>query len=132
MRKIYLKRFYRDIDRCLGVWTMDELEWPLFTLEPSWKENKLDISCIPTMVYILWPFDSPQHGKCFVIKDVPKRTVIEVHVGNWVKQTEGCILIGQGIGQLNGEIGITDSTNALHLLLDIIKEPRELYISNSW
>jgi len=132
MRKIELKRFYRDVDRCLGVWTMDELEWPLFTLEPSWKENKEDVSCIPPMVYIIEPFDSPKHGKCFIIKCVPHRTVVEAHIGNWLKDTIGCICVGKIIDIRKGELGVFNSSSAMFELLNIIKEPSELYISNMW
>jgi len=138
MRRIELKRFYRDKDRCLGVWTMDELEWPLFTLEPSWKENKKDESCIPEGVYSLEPYYSPENGGCFEIKDVPERTLIRVHIANWVRDTDGCICIGKVIdvgregGMTKKELGVFDSQNAMKELLEIIKEPSELYISNGW
>jgi len=111
---------------------MDDLEWPLFTLEPSWKENKILTSCIPAMVYILEPFNSPKHGGCFIIKDVPKRTVVEVHIGNLIKDTLGCVIIGQNSVVIKGELGVAESRKALQELLQIIKEPRELYISNEW
>ena len=132
MKRIELKRFYRDKDRCLGVWTMDDLEWPLFTLEPSWKENKEDVSCIPVGVYLLKTYRSDEHGNCFEVVNVPNRTLIRVHIGNWLKDTEGCVCIGGSIDVREEELGVFESTDAMNELLSIIDEPSELYVSNGW
>lgn len=67
----------------------------LWTLECPWRENQVFVSCIPDGSYPLVKFDSVEHPGCWVVTPVPGRTGILIHVGNEVKDTQGCILIGQ-------------------------------------
>ena len=75
----------------------------LFTLEPPWQDNEPRLSCIPEGIYPLQLRESPivrrtSRGEFFEgweVANVPGRTFIMFHVGNWVKDTEGCILVGE-------------------------------------
>lgn len=67
------------------------------TLEPPWKNNAEQISCIPPGHYKCKRRYSPMnHTEVFEVMNVKDRTDIEIHIGNFVRNTKGCILIGRG------------------------------------
>ena len=66
------------------------------TLERPWKGNKPFESCIPMGKYICRRYTSTKFGKTFQIMDVPGRTYILFHKGNFADDTEGCVLLGEG------------------------------------
>lgn len=68
------------------------------TLERPWLDNKREVSCIPVGTYIAKRIISPSHGEVFEIVDVPNRTNILIHIGNVLKDSAGCILIGRNFG----------------------------------
>lgn len=106
------------------------------TSELMWAHNDRHVSCIPpgwgeTAVYKWKRHDSPTHGECIWIPDVPGRSEILIHAGNFLSDTEGCVLVGQEFSDLNGD-GITDvarSRDALEELLDYVGDEGELSIS---
>lgn len=53
------------------------------------------ISCIPIGEYECKKVLSPTFGKTFEVLNVPKRSGILFHWGNWVKDTKGCILVAE-------------------------------------
>lgn len=81
-------------------------EWKhLYTLELPWKNNQHGISCIPVGVYKCVPYSSATHPNVWHVIDVPGRTSILIHSGNFASNvkllgsthesdTEGCILVG--------------------------------------
>jgi len=84
--------------RCLG---------PLIhILEPEYG------LCIAEGEYELIPNDTGRHRGGFEILNVPGRTNIEVHKGNYRKDTEGCQLPGL---QDNGD-WVGRSARALHIV----------------
>ena len=51
---------------------------------------------IPTGSYRVTLYDSPRLGrKVPLLHDVPGRTLIEIHPGNYEHDSEGCILVGE-------------------------------------
>ena len=72
-----------------------------YTLErPDEAQNNAQAPfCIPEGTYKVLLQKSPRFG--FVtphLQDVPGRTMIEIHPGNFPKDTEGCILVGESYG----------------------------------
>ena len=67
------------------------------TLELPWKDNKKEVSCIPSGFYTnVKQFSSTGHlGKRLEIPNAPGRDNIRFHRGNYPKDTEGCILVGE-------------------------------------
>ena len=67
------------------------------TLELPWKDNKKEVSCIPSGFYTnVKQFSSTGHlGKWLEIPNIPGRDNIRFHRGNYPKDTEGCILVGE-------------------------------------
>lgn len=63
------------------------------TLENPWKNNQNQISCIPLGEYKCVKDDTGKF-RYWRLLDVPNRSLIEIHNGNYEKDTKGCILIG--------------------------------------
>jgi hypothetical protein len=77
--------------------------WSCYTLENPWKDNQARVSCIPEGGYALGLRESPvvqrttsgRYREGWEVQDVPDRTFVMVHPGNWEHNTEGCILPGR-------------------------------------
>ena len=81
------------------------------TIELPWRNNARKISCIPAGTYHLTKRYSEKYGHHFHIKDVPNRSMILIHNGNYYNQTNGCILVGDDFVDINND-GIQDVTNS--------------------
>ena len=67
------------------------------TLELAWEGNKKRVSCIPKGVYeVVKRFTDKSKYKYehLHILDVPDREMILMHIGNYPKNSKGCILLG--------------------------------------
>lgn len=93
-----------------------------YTLEPPWKDNQENVSCIPIGSYIVAPHWSPKHspkyGMVLKIHGVPEREEILVHPGNWLKNTLGCILPGLR----RDDTMVKDSVKVMDKLMSLIGE----------
>jgi hypothetical protein len=104
------------------------------TIELPDKYNQRKISCIPEGTYQVSKIVSPTKGKCFSIHDVPNRSAVLIHIGNYAAgkkvDTEGCILPGMGFQDLNsdGNPDVSGSTVAMEHLLKILPDTFELCI----
>lgn len=95
-----------------GVLTVDG--YPICgTLEPRWKMNKPNVSCIPAGQYVCRRVDSPTYGDTFEVTGVIDRSHILFHAGNWDHNTQGCILLGEQFGRLAGEAALQCSKQAV-------------------
>ena len=90
-----------------GIQTLGELEFNGIkwnTLELSWKNNQRNISCIPKGTYDVEYTFSPKFMKyTYEVKNVPGRSGIRIHVGNFFNQIQGCILLGYGYKDVNND-----------------------------
>lgn len=64
------------------------------TLELPDIGNLHDASCIPAGSYPLRTYTRPSGMHVIRVLDVPGRENIEIHEGNYLEQTDGCILTG--------------------------------------
>lgn len=69
----------------------------LFTLELPWSGNATGESCIPEGGYECGPHVSQKFGRTYEVLNVPGRSEILFHPGNTIKDTHGCILLGEYI-----------------------------------
>lgn len=122
--KAKLFRIFKDEKQTLGEIQIGDLS--LFTLElPDLNNDGIDNnevrkSCIPEGVYRVKKHNSPKFGKTFWVKDVPGRSAILIHPGNYHYHTLGCILVGLDQEDLNGD-GLIDnksSKKAMGFLLE--------------
>lgn len=103
------------------------------TLELPWKDNQYKISCIPEGVYEVKRDKSPSknkqvNGDVFRLLGVPNRQDILIHIGNWTKDTEGCILVGETFG----DGMILNSVKAMQKLLNIAPDVFTLEVRRSF
>ncbi len=67
------------------------------TLELAWKDNQKRVSCIPKGVYEVKKRHTQKSKYKYEhlhILDVPDRELILMHIGNYPKNSKGCILLG--------------------------------------
>jgi len=67
------------------------------TLELPWKDNEKRVSCIPKGVYEVkkrHTEESKYKYEHLHILDVEDRELILMHIGNYPKNSKGCILLG--------------------------------------
>lgn len=91
---VVLQRLTTNENGTFGVLIVNER--PAFvTLELPWKDNQTDVSCIPVGTYKAELIHSPRFKKdLYVLNNVPDRSMVEIHIGNTINDTHGCILLG--------------------------------------
>lgn len=55
------------------------------------------VTAIPTGRYLLKKYNSPKHGWCLLVVGVLGFSMIEWHVGNYARDTDGCLLAGMSV-----------------------------------
>lgn len=106
-----LTRFVKNLNVTIGALELDDGH-TYFTVERPWRNNKVNISCIPDGEYTVKRVDSPKFGPgMWEVVDVSDRTHIILHVANFPNDVEGCI--GLGMGMLNNLRGVSESRNAI-------------------
>lgn len=124
MKLTISRTFYHD-NVTLGKLQIEHLyHKPVFTLEEPWNDNKPSISCIPEGNYRCiphgWKGEPVRMKQCWEITGVLGRSAILIHVGNTVKDIEGCVLVGLSTGQLNGRPAVLQSRLAMDMLRGFI------------
>ncbi|GEJ44416.1 MULTISPECIES: DUF5675 family protein [unclassified Chryseobacterium] len=65
-----------------------------YTLELPWADNLNNISCIPIGTYSgILRYDKTD-GWRIQLENVPNRTGVQIHMGNYTNQIKGCVLVG--------------------------------------
>ena len=91
------------------------------TLEPPWRHNLRNVSCIPVGEYradFLPTSASGKYREVYHLQAVPDRGGILIHQGNTVNHTRGCIIIGKRKGWLAGKRAVLNSRTALQEFRD--------------
>jgi len=99
-------------------------------VEPPWKNNRKNISCIPPGKYECEIRESPTFGLCPEILNVPDRTHVLMHAGNWagdvekgrVSNSQACVLPGRNIAVLNGQPGVSNSRMTMDELMNAVSD----------
>ena len=100
------------------------------TLEDAWLGNASNISCIPSGIYTCSRFQSSHHGETFLVEDVPGRSGVLFHLGNFAGSigqksgdTDGCILLADSfkLNEKGEAIGIFPSKAAVQRFLSALK-----------
>ena len=122
--ELKLKRVADNEDATFGVLINGNIPFAV-TLEPAWEDNKKGISCIPSGPYSCKRVKSPKFGDTFEILDVEGRTHILFHKGNSERNTQGCVLIAEEFGRLNGKAAVLASGRGFTEFMSILKEVDE-------
>lgn len=133
MKRLVLNRLQKLNDRTLGrLCVFDDLkhEATFATLELPFRNNEKGKSCILSAFYTVEPRTSPKYGKHLLVLGTSPREMILLHQGNYPGDTEGCILIGEGFGDIDkdGKLEITGSRQAMRKLVELVTETAELII----
>ena len=91
----------------------------LATMELPWRENRRNVSAVPSGGYRVMPYCGPRFGLSLLVTGVPGRDAILIHAGNlggdvalgFRTHTRGCILPGLRVGRLR--IGNTEQRAVL-------------------
>jgi len=102
--------------------SLNEIIEEFWSLELPNKDNQRRISCIPEGKYIGKRHESVKHGDSIWIQDVPNRSEILIHKGNYYTDILGCILIGSSIMDINkdGVVDVVNSRNSIYKLMKAI------------
>lgn len=110
-----------------------------YTLELPWQDNRPRVSCIPPGSYVARLRNSPKFGRVYEICDVPGRSDVLIHAGNFagdraaglVSHVEGCVLLGKARGILGGQRAVLLSRPAVRELMSFASG-RELSLEVMW
>lgn len=108
------------------------------TLELPWKDNKNSISCIPAGSYkarFRYAHESPSRSYDHIhIKNVPGRTWILIHTGNYNWHVKGCVLVGSAHRDINkdGLLDVINSKVTMNRLMHEIPTHEEIEVTVRW
>jgi hypothetical protein len=125
---IKLKRTYKP-NVTLGTFEYED-GTKICTVELPDKNNAPMISCIPEGTYVLKKRASPMvsrtsKGKYTIgweVTGVKGRSYIMIHIGNTVKDFNGCIGVGTTHGRVNGAEGVLNSAVAFTKFMTKMEE----------
>ena len=108
MRKLLLLRIETGNEGTFGIFSDPEGAFFGVMAEPPERSNEPFYSCIPPGEYLVEMDDSPRYGRVYHVRNVPGRTDILQHVGNWSgdkrlgfkTNSDGCQLFGERLGSL--------------------------------
>ena len=98
-----------------------------FIMEPKWRDNRSNVSCVPTGDYVVDYMKRSSSGKykdCYHIQDVKNRFGVLIHKGNTVNHTLGCLLPGVKTGTLNGQFAVLGSAQAMRKIHQVTGRKR--------
>lgn len=96
-------------------------------VEKAWRNNEPNQSCIPEGTYDLYPHQSPKFGDCYALEKCALgvtrdgsglRSYILIHKANTPSDLQGCLAPGVAFGTVNGEWGVSNSTDAFNALMN--------------
>ena len=100
------------------------------TLELPWRKNQRSISCIPSGEYTVKIRKSPKYGTTYWVTNVPNRSYILIHPGNFAGDTKkgfkthvnGCILLGKNHGFLGNQRAVLSSRTTVRKFRNVMKD----------
>lgn len=96
---LFVKRDRSD-ERCVGGELLVDNQHAGWTLEPPYRPGNVKPRAIPAGTYPLTIAWSDKHGRDLPrVLNVPGFDAIEIHIGNFPKDTLGCLLVGQTRGK---------------------------------
>ena len=100
MQTVILKRGKDDGKEVIG--TLSDGSFLCNTLERPWLNNQPNISCVPKGTYqCIWSHMINMNEDHYQIMNVPGRTSIFIHEGNFCADSHGCILLGNTYADIN-------------------------------
>lgn len=97
----------------LSLFNNERIVFRCFTLELGWHNNAKNKSCIPAGIYDCKKVNKSKSFRYthFDILNVPGRSGIKIHAGNFYHEIRGCILVGDKLSDINAD-GLQDIINS--------------------
>ena len=139
MRQVELFRLRRSDQGTEGMLVTEDFKCR--TLELPWRDNQRQISCIPPAEYKVDMRLSNKYGRVYWVREVPNRTYILIHSGNYAgdkskgfkSHVMGCILLGKKSGYLGGQVAILNSRIMVRAFMEELEyEPFNLRIQEAF
>lgn len=121
MKTAFLIRDYVGKDCVMGTLYIDGHIFQ--TLEPPWKDNRRNVSCIPAEVYncrYMARSSSGKYRNVYHVKAVTGRSGILIHNGNLVNHTRGCLLLGTRRGKISRQKAVLNSRTAMNQFVRVL------------
>jgi len=109
------------------------LLYSCFSLELPDKNNQKEVSRIPPGLYWCKKRYSLKFKNHFWLTDVPNREMILIHTLNTIKQTRGCIGVGEYFANIDDDdlLDVANSRKALDKILSLCPDAVQLEIIDS-
>lgn len=136
MKVASLLRIQSDDNQTLGelcAYDGHEMIFSCKSLELPDNRNKRNISRIPAGAYLCTKRYSEKYKWHYEILNVPNRSFILIHAGNYNRDTKGCILLGSSFSDINsdGYLDVTGSRNTIDNFMTVMdNEPFYLTITD--
>lgn len=118
MIEVRMQRSFQDKRVTIGMLRVVGQEHdPIYTLENPLRDKD---SCIPAGIYTCVPYTSSKHSDVYEVTDVPGRSYILFHSGNFESDTLGCILVGNISGILLNQPAVMDSKACMDRLKKLL------------
>lgn len=126
-KKACLTRAETSDEGTFGLFTVDDRSY--FSGELPDRDNALNLSCIPKGTYsCVWNYSPKLRRKAYLII-VPNREGVRIHSANFMgddtkgfkKQLNGCIALGQRLGQMDGQKALLLSRPAVREFEDYMQ-----------
>ncbi len=120
----------KQTEGLLTIYENSEIIFNCWTLELPNLNNRQIVSCIPEGNYKVVKRSSTKYKNHFHVLDVPNRSYILIHNGNYNYHTKGCILVGKVLKDINkdGLRDVTSSKSTMNKLNKLLPESFELII----
>lgn len=126
-------KLVRTSENSFGTFGILSIEYPHYqpiavAMELKWKDNKRNISCIPPGTYELFKRMKGKKKFVYEFKNVPYRTYIQIHVGNYPADSKGCILVGEKFNFIKNKPVLLESTHAFNEMSYFLKDKKSISI----
>lgn len=123
--------------------TLGHLAGPGFrcvTMEREWAGNAKKRSCIPAGTYhltkrsssVVYRSTKGKYLNGWEVTDVPGRSLIMIHPGNWQHDVEGCIAPGRAFSILERKVAVSHSLAAFTELMKLLEGEKEHILHVRW
>lgn len=139
MKLATLTRFDTSLEGTFGILRCEDFH--IYISELPWRNNERSKSCIPEGIYTASWHNSPRFGFTYRIQQVPGRSEILLHSGNYagsvdhkyLSNSHGCLLPAMKLGYLSGQkAGLMSVVAVKSLFRFFNKEPFRLEIKNAY